>query len=75
MKVSVSLPEADVDFVDAYARESAVSRSAVIHDAIALLRESRLEDDYAAAWAEWDESEDAQLWDGATGDGVPDAAR
>jgi Arc/MetJ-type ribon-helix-helix transcriptional regulator len=75
VKVSVSLPEADVDFVDAYAKESAASRSAVIHDAIALLRESRLEDDYTAAWAEWDESEDAQLWDRTTGDGVSGAAR
>jgi len=73
MKVSVSLPQEDIAFVDAYAaRTEAESRSAVIHAAIELLRASELERDYTAAWQEWDEGEDAELWDTTTAD---DAAR
>ncbi|WP_306664952.1 MULTISPECIES: hypothetical protein [Streptomyces] len=46
MKISVSLPEADVAFVDAYASATAAeSRSAVIHAAIEMLRTARLEDE------------------------------
>ncbi|MFH8343912.1 ribbon-helix-helix domain-containing protein [Streptomyces sp. NPDC018045] len=76
MKVSVSLPEEDIAFVDAYGKKTdAESRSAVIHAAIELLRSSELEADYALAWEEWDESDDARLWDGVSGDGIVDAAR
>ncbi|MEU5966402.1 antitoxin [Streptomyces globisporus] len=76
MKISVSLPQEDVDFVDAYAAANAAeSRSAVIQAAIELLRTSRLESEYEAAFAEWDKSEDTAFWDRATGDGLTDAAR
>ncbi|NUV69445.1 MULTISPECIES: antitoxin [unclassified Streptomyces] len=76
MKISVSLPQEDVDFVDAYAAANAAeSRSAVIQAAIELLRTSRLESEYEAAFAEWDKSEDAAFWDRSTGDGLTDAAR
>ncbi|OKK07837.1 antitoxin [Streptomyces sp. CB03234] len=76
MKISVSLPEEDVAFVDDYAAETAAdSRSAVIHAAIELLRASRLEADYEAAFAEWDASEDAAFWDQFSGDGIVDEAR
>ncbi|GCD37605.1 antitoxin MazE9 [Streptomyces chrestomyceticus JCM 4735] len=76
MKISVSLPEEDIDFVDAYGKKTdAESRSAVIHAAVELLRASELEADYASAWEEWDESDDAQLWDRTSGDGIVDAAR
>ncbi|MEV5592541.1 ribbon-helix-helix domain-containing protein [Streptomyces sp. NPDC052496] len=76
MKISVSLPEEDVAFVDAYGKKTdAQSRSAVIHAAVELLRTSELEADYASAWEEWDESDDAQLWDRTSGDGIVDAAR
>ncbi|WP_093800828.1 ribbon-helix-helix domain-containing protein [Streptomyces sp. Wb2n-11] len=76
MKISVSLPREDVAFVDAYAAETeAESRSAVIHAAIELLRNSRLESDYAAAFEEWDASEDAAFWDRTAGDGLADAQR
>lgn len=40
-----------------------------------LLLAAQLEDDYAAAWDEWDASDDAALWDQTTGDGVSGAAR
>jgi Arc/MetJ-type ribon-helix-helix transcriptional regulator len=76
VKVSVSIPEDDLAFVDDYARRRGVgSRSAVLHDAIELLRMSELEDAYAAAWDEWEGTEEARLWDGTAGDGITDAAR
>ncbi|MFI6350763.1 ribbon-helix-helix domain-containing protein [Streptomyces sp. NPDC050560] len=71
MKISVSLSQEDVEFVDAYGKGSgARSRSAVIHAAIQMLREARLEDDYAAAWDEWYAGDDAALWDTTTSDGL-----
>ena len=43
MKVSVSLPDEDVDFLDAYASSQGfASRSAVVHKAVRLLRASEL---------------------------------
>lgn len=76
MKLSVSLPEDDVAFVDDYsAKAGMASRSSVIHKAIALLREASLQDSYAAAFDEWDDTEDARLWDATVADGVGDAAR
>lgn len=76
MKMSVSLPEDDVAFIDSYAEHAgAKSRSAVLHQAIELLRSADLEDAYAAAWQEWDESGDSELWDSTTADGISDAAR
>ncbi|MEU1300536.1 ribbon-helix-helix domain-containing protein [Streptomyces shenzhenensis] len=76
MKISVSLPQEDVAFVDEYAtRTDAESRSAVIHAAIELLRQAQLEEEYAAAFAEWDGSEDAEFWDRFSGDGLSDEAR
>ncbi|MGH2394348.1 MAG: ribbon-helix-helix domain-containing protein, partial [Candidatus Limnocylindria bacterium] len=48
MKLSVSLPPEDVEFLDAYARAQRIgSRSAVLHRAIRLLRASELSADYA----------------------------
>ncbi|MFI6434721.1 ribbon-helix-helix domain-containing protein [Streptomyces sp. NPDC050759] len=75
MKISVSLPQEDVAFVDEYAsRTEAESRSAVIHDAIELLRQAQLAEEYTQAFAEWDASEDAALWDRTSGDGITDEA-
>ncbi|WP_329582445.1 ribbon-helix-helix domain-containing protein [Kitasatospora sp. NBC_01250] len=76
MKISVSLPEADVAFLDEYgARTSTDSRSAVIHTAIELLRGAQLEDDYQQAWQEWEQDESAAGWEATTEDGLTDAAR
>jgi Arc/MetJ-type ribon-helix-helix transcriptional regulator len=71
MKISVSLPDEDVEFLDSYARSQGYeSRSAVVHSAVRMLRSSKLGDAYAEAWLEWEESGDADLWDIATSDGV-----
>lgn len=76
MKLSVSLPDDDVDFLDEYAAKAGTaSRSAVIHRAIGLLRSANLEEAYATAWDEWETDDDAALWDKTVGDGIPDAAR
>ena len=71
MKLSVSLPDEDVEFLDQYAQSMGYgSRSAVVHRALRLLRASELEGDYAEAWAEWSTSEEADAWNAATGDGL-----
>jgi Arc/MetJ-type ribon-helix-helix transcriptional regulator len=76
MKMSISLPDEDVEFVDQYAnRRGMTSRSSVLHKAIDLLRESELESAYQAAFDEWQDGSDARLWDKTTGDGLTDAAR
>ena len=76
MKVSVSLPLADVEFLDDYVhRRATPSRSAALHEAITLLRRQELEDAYSDAWSEWDGSDDAASWDATSADGLADAAR
>ena len=71
MKVSVSLPEQDVEFLDAYALAQGFgSRSAALHKAVGLLRASELGDAYEQAWAEWTASDDSALWDSTLGDGL-----
>lgn len=76
MKISVSLPAADVEFLDDYTHaRDGQSRSAAIQEAIALLRRDALEDEYAQAWAEWDVSGENQVWETAAADGINDAAR
>jgi Arc/MetJ-type ribon-helix-helix transcriptional regulator len=70
MKVSVSLPDDDVEFLDTYAtRGGFASRSAVLHKAVRLLRASELGVAYENAWAEWDATDDGALWEATTGDG------
>ena len=71
MKVSVSLPDADVEFLDTYAQaQGERSRSAVLHKAVGLLRASQLADAYEQAWDSWASAEDAQAWEGAAADGL-----
>lgn len=73
MKLSVSLPDADVDFLDAFAREHSETRSGALLHAIRLLRATHLQVDYAEAWIEFEDSGDAALWDGVSGDGLDGA--
>jgi Arc/MetJ-type ribon-helix-helix transcriptional regulator len=76
MKLSVSLPEEDVEYLDAYVQQnSAASRSAALHEAIKLLRMSALESAYEEAYSEWTGSEDAGLWENTALDGFGDATR
>ena len=71
MKLSVSLPDEDVEFLDRYAAGQGMgSRSAAVHKAVRLLRASELGPAYEEAWAEWAGSEDEALWDAAIDDGM-----
>jgi Arc/MetJ-type ribon-helix-helix transcriptional regulator len=71
MKLSVSLPDDDVEFLDTYAETQGIaSRSAVMHKAVRLLRASELGPAYEDAWADWADGDDRDLWDKATGDGL-----
>ena len=71
MKLSVSLPDEDVEVLDAFAQRAGLpSRSAALQHAIRLLRHPDLEQDYAAAWQEWDASEDGALWGSTSADGL-----
>jgi Arc/MetJ-type ribon-helix-helix transcriptional regulator len=71
MKLSVSLPDDDVEYLDEYARAQRLeSRSAALHKAVRLLRASELGGAYEDAWTEWAESEEDQLWGAAVDDGL-----
>lgn len=66
-KVSVSLSEADLSYLDGQTLSGRyASRSAALQDAIRKLRESELADAYAEAFGEWHD----EAWDGAVGDGL-----
>ena len=71
MKLSVSLPVEDVSYLDAYAQAQGLeSRSAAVHKAVRLLRSSELGAAYEDAWTSWAESDEADLWDDTTADGL-----
>jgi Arc/MetJ-type ribon-helix-helix transcriptional regulator len=71
VKVSISLPEEDVEFLDGYVREhGSGSRSAALHDAVDLLRTAQLSSAYEDAWGSWASADDAEAWDDALADGL-----
>ena len=71
MKVSISLPDDDVEYLDAYAeREGFASRSAVLHKAVRLLRASELGTAYEDAWTDWEASDDGAMWESTAADGL-----
>jgi hypothetical protein len=74
MKLSVSIADEDVDFIDRYADQHGVgTRSGVVQRALNLLRAVELGDDYAAAWDEWSAG-DADVWDTVVADGLDEAS-
>ena len=76
MKLSISLPDEDVELLDEYVRSSGLpSRSAAVRHAVRMLRLPDLEQDYDAAWQEWEASGDGAAWGAAIGDGIDRAAR
>lgn len=67
----MSLPDDDVAFLDEYAHtQGFASRSAVIHQAVRLLRASELGTAYERAWEDWSSSGDAEAWEATAGDGL-----
>jgi Arc/MetJ-type ribon-helix-helix transcriptional regulator len=69
-KLSISVSDKDLEVIDQVARDRGGNRSAVIHDMVRVFRELQSEDDYVAAFAEWDASEDKAIWESASGDGL-----
>jgi len=70
MKVSVSLPEDDVEFLDSYAHAQGIqSRSAALQKAVSLLRAAQLTTAYEDAWESWTASGHAGAWEAVTADG------
>lgn len=70
MKVSVSLRERDVAFLDRYAANRGLaSRSAAVQRAVDLLRAEDLGPAYEDAWATW-AAEEAGVWDVTIADGL-----
>lgn len=70
MKVSLSLPEDDVAFLDDYAKRLKSSRSAAVHRAVRLLRAIGLGAAYEKAWQEWSDSGEESAWETTAGDGL-----
>jgi Arc/MetJ-type ribon-helix-helix transcriptional regulator len=71
MKLSVSLPDDDIEFLDEYARSQGYpSRSAVLHRAVRLLHSTELGDAYSEAWTDWAEADESDLWESTSGDGL-----
>lgn len=71
VKLSVSLPDDDVAFLDNYVRSHGLgSRSGVLHTALALLRQHELSADYQSAWDEWVTDDDNAAWEAAVADGI-----
>ncbi len=69
MKLSVSLPDDDVAFLDALAKDRALdSRSAALQEAVKVLREQSLVEAYMEAFLE-SRGEYAD-WDATSGDGI-----
>ena len=76
MKLSISLPDEDVAILDEFARSAGLpSRSAALRHAVRLLRLPDLEQDYEAAWEEWEASGDQAAWSVTSADGIADVAR
>ncbi|MDA8373527.1 MAG: ribbon-helix-helix domain-containing protein [Actinomycetota bacterium] len=71
MKVSVSLPEEDVEFLDSYAQaQGLASRSAALHKAVRMLQGAELASAYEDAFVSWEDSGDAADWDVTASDNV-----
>ncbi|MFD0481462.1 ribbon-helix-helix domain-containing protein [Kineococcus sp. GCM10028916] len=70
-RTSISLSEADVAALDEHVRAAGLpSRSAAVQQAVRALTHQQLEQDYAAAWKDWDDSGDREVWEGVTADGL-----
>lgn len=74
MKVSVSLDEADVAFLDADVERGVYpSRSAAVGASIKLLRERELSQSYFEEFETWAVAGDSDAWESTSGDGLPNS--
>jgi Arc/MetJ-type ribon-helix-helix transcriptional regulator len=71
VKVSVSIPDHDVEYLDHYASTQGLpSRSAALQRAVRLLRASELGAAYEDAWAEWAGTGEGDAWEPIAADGL-----
>ena len=71
MKLSISLPKQDVEFLETYARTKGLaSRSAALQKAISVLRADDLGPSYDRAWQEWQTEGAGTDWEETAGDGL-----
>jgi Arc/MetJ-type ribon-helix-helix transcriptional regulator len=71
MKLSVSLPVEDVEFLDRFARtHGRLTRSAAVHEAVRALRDNDLGPAYEQAWRDFEETGELAAWERSSGDGV-----
>lgn len=75
MKLSVSLPDEQVAYLDEVAAQRGESRSRALQRAVAFYHARGLGEQYALAWQEWYESGEAEVWDVTLSDGLDDAPR
>ena len=70
-RFTISVEKELAEFLDSYQKQHQVSnRSEVIAKAIKLLRERELGRAYYEAGLEWEQSEDAKLWEKTSADGL-----
>jgi antitoxin ParD1/3/4 len=70
-KLSVTIEPTLLDFLERYqASHARKTKSAVVEEALTLLRERELERAYREAAQEWLENPDAPLWESTAGDGL-----
>ncbi len=75
-KLSVSVDAELATFIEHYRdRHGVKSRSEVVERALELLQEADLAEQYEAAYREWTESGEAELWDQTVGDGIAPGER
>lgn len=71
MKISISLSDEDVAYLDAETSDGRfASRSAAVAAAIGWMRRGDLVAAYDQAYDEWANSDDATAWDVTTSDGI-----
>lgn len=71
VKVSTTLPAADLDFIQVYTiRHGLKSRAAGFQAAVKALREQELLEQYLESDREWYGSADEAFWDATVGDGI-----
>lgn len=70
VKLSVSLSDDDLVYLDKIAADMKGNRSAAIHRLLRIQRELDAEDAYAQAFDEWEGSGEESIWDGTTRDGL-----
>ncbi|MBT2497917.1 antitoxin [Agromyces sp. ISL-38] len=69
-KLSVSLPDDDLRFLDALAESFDGNRSAAVHEVIRTAREVHAAREYAVAFADWSSSDTDVEWEATTADGI-----